>query len=234
MARISDVSRKTSETDITIKMNLDGTGKYNISTGVNFFNHMLESFSKHSMIDLDVDASGDIEIDDHHTIEDVGILLGEAFLQAIGDKKGIKRMAHAMVPMDESIATVAIDISGRSYCNMNLDFKNEKIGDMTSDVVIHFFESFAGSAKLNIYGTVEGANDHHKAEAIFKAFAKSLGIKDRLSRRFQIQKNYAAAFQNMYMVVYQNSNFQSLLVMWAEIHYYSKILRTQENFLTEI
>ena len=174
MTRIADCSRKTSETDITIKMNLDGEGKYNIQTGVNFFNHMLESFSKHSMIDLDVDAEGDIEIDDHHTIEDIGILLGEAFLEAIGDKKGIKRMAHAIVPMDESVATVAVDISGRSYCNMKLDFKNEKIGDMTFDVVIHFFESFSSSAKLNIYGTVEGANDHHKAEAVFKAFAKSI------------------------------------------------------------
>ena len=174
MTRNSNVTRKTSETDIDIKMNLDGSGHYNISTGVNFFNHMLESFSKHSMIDLDIQASGDVEIDDHHTIEDVGILLGEAFSEAIGDKKGIKRMAHAIVPMDESVATVAIDIGGRSYCNMNLDFKNEKIGDMTSDIVIHFFESFAGSAKINIYGTVEGANDNHKAEAVFKAFAKSL------------------------------------------------------------
>lgn len=174
MTRNIYVSRKTSETDINIKMNLDGTGKYNISTGVNFFNHMLESFSKHSMIDLDVQARGDIEIDDHHTIEDVGILLGEAFNKAIGDKKGIKRMAHAIVPMDESVATIAIDVSGRSYCNMDLKFQNEKIGDMTSDVVIHFFESFAGYAKLNIYGTVEGANDHHKVEAVFKAFAKSI------------------------------------------------------------
>ena len=174
MTRNANVSRKTSETDIRIKMDLDGTGKYSISTGVNFFNHMLESFSKHSMVDLDVQAMGDIEIDDHHTIEDIGILLGEAFNEAIGDKKGIKRMAHAIVPMDDSVATVAIDISGRSYCNMKLDFKNEKIGDMTSDVVIHFFESFASGAKLNIYGTVEGANDHHKAEAVFKAFAKSI------------------------------------------------------------
>ena len=174
MTRNAIVSRKTSETEIDIKMNLDGSGDYNISTGVNFFNHMLESFSKHSMIDLDVQASGDIEIDDHHTIEDVGILLGEAFSEAIGDKKGIKRMAHAIVPMDESVATIAIDISGRSYCNMDIDFKNEKIGDMTSNIVIHFFESFSSSAKVNIYGTAEGANDHHKAEAIFKAFAKSL------------------------------------------------------------
>ena len=174
MSRIADVSRKTSETDISVRMNLDGEGRYDISTGVNFFNHMLESFSKHSMIDLEVNAKGDIEVDDHHTIEDVGIILGEAFLEAIGDKRGIKRMAHAIVPMDESVSTVAIDISGRSYCNMKLDFKNEKIGDMTSDIIIHFFESFASGAKLNIYGTVEGANDHHKAEALFKAFAKSL------------------------------------------------------------
>jgi len=174
MSRMANVERKTSETDIKIKMNLDGVGKYYISTGVNFFNHMLESFSKHSMIDLDVTAIGDIDIDDHHTIEDVGILLGEAFKEAIGEKVGIRRMAHAIVPMDESVATVAIDISGRSYCNMDLDFKNEKIGDMTADIVVHFFESFASSAKLNIYGEVQGVNDHHKCEAIFKAFAKSL------------------------------------------------------------
>ena len=174
MTRTSKVSRKTSETDIEIELNIDGTGKYNIDTGVNFFNHMLESFSKHSFIDLNVKAIGDIEIDDHHTVEDVGILLGEAFLEAIGDKKGIRRMGHAIIPMDDSVATVAIDISGRSYCNMKLDFKNDKIGDLSSDVVVHFFESFASSGKINIYGTCEGANDHHKAEALFKAFAKSL------------------------------------------------------------
>ena len=174
MSRIANVERKTSETEINIKMNLDGEGKYDISTGVNFFNHMLESFSKHSMIDLEVKAIGDIEIDDHHTIEDVGILLGEAFNEAIGDKVGIKRMAHAIVPMDESVATFAIDISGRSYCNLNFQFNNEKIGDMTAAIVVHFFESFASSAKLNIYCEAKGVNDHHKAEAIFKAFAKSL------------------------------------------------------------
>ena len=174
MTRIAKVSRKTSETDINIELDIDGTGKYEIDTGVNFFNHMLESFSKHSFIDLKVKAIGDIEIDDHHTVEDVGILLGEAFANAIGDKKGIRRMGHAIVPMDDSVATVAIDISGRSYCNMDLKFKNDKIGDLSSDVIIHFFESFASSGKINIYGTCEGANDHHKAEALFKAFAKSL------------------------------------------------------------
>lgn len=174
MMRTAELTRKTSETDIEIELDIDGTGKYEIDTGVNFFNHMLESFSRHSFIDLKVKAVGDIEIDDHHTIEDTGILLGEAFLKAIGDKKGIRRMGHAIVPMDDSVATVAIDISGRSYCNMNLEFKNDKIGDMTADIISHFFESFASSAKINIYGTVEGSNDHHKAEAIFKAFAKSI------------------------------------------------------------
>ena len=174
MTRTAKVARKTSETDIEIELDIDGTGKYEIDTGVNFFNHMLESFSRHSLIDLKVKAAGDIKIDDHHTIEDTGILLGEAFLKAIGDKKGIRRMGHAIVPMDDSVATVAIDISGRSYCNMDLEFKNDKIGDMTADIVVHFFESFASSAKINIYGTVEGSNDHHKAEAVFKAFAKSV------------------------------------------------------------
>jgi imidazoleglycerol-phosphate dehydratase len=174
MMRTAELTRKTSETDIEIELDIDGTGKYEIDTGVNFFNHMLESFSRHSFIDLKVKAVGDIEIDDHHTIEDTGILLGEAFLKAIGDKKGIRRMGHAIVPMDDSVATVAIDISGRGYCNMNLEFKNDKIGDMTADILVHFFESFASSAKINIYGTVEGSNDHHNAEAIFKAFAKSI------------------------------------------------------------
>ncbi|MDR0900432.1 MAG: imidazoleglycerol-phosphate dehydratase HisB [Methanobrevibacter sp.] len=172
--RIAKVSRKTSETDIKIKFNIDGEGIYNINTGINFFNHMLESFAKHSMFDLDIEAIGDIDIDDHHTVEDVGILLGESFLKAIGDKKGIKRMSHAIVPMDDSLAIVAIDISGRSYFEKDFSFNNDKIGDMTSDTIAHFFESFASSGKVNINIRAEGSNDHHEAEAIFKAFAKSL------------------------------------------------------------
>ena len=172
--RIAEVSRKTSETDIKIKIDLDGNGEYNINTGINFFNHMLDSFAKHGMFDLDIEAIGDIDIDDHHTVEDVGILLGEGFLKAIGDKKGIKRMSHAMVPMDDSLATVAVDISGRSYLSTNFEFNNAKIGDMTSDTIIHFFESFTSYAKVNISIEAKGSNDHHKAEAIFKAFAKAL------------------------------------------------------------
>ncbi len=174
MERTAKVNRKTSETDINIELNIDGEGNYDIDTGINFFNHMLESFSKHSYMDLKIKAIGDIEVDDHHTVEDIGILLGTAFNKAVGDKKGIRRMADATIPMDDSVAKIAIDISGRNYCNMDLKFKNDKIGDMTSDIIIHFFESFASSAKINIYGTVKGTNDHHKAEALFKAFAKSL------------------------------------------------------------
>lgn len=174
MARKSKLKRETSETDIEIELNIDGEGNYNIDTGLYFLNHMLESFSRHSFIDLNVKSKGDIEVDDHHTVEDVGILLGETFKEAIGDKKGIKRMADATVPMDDSIATVAIDISGRSYCNMDVDFTNEKIGDISSQNIIHFFESFANSAKINFYAKVSGFNDHHKAESLFKAFAKSL------------------------------------------------------------
>lgn len=174
MSRVADVSRNTSETQIKVKLNIDGTGKHNIQTGINFFNHMLESFSKHSRMDVEITANGDIEVDDHHTVEDVGILLGEAFNMAIGDKKGIKRMSDATVPMDESVATVAVDISGRSYCNMDIPFKNEKIGDLTSDVILHFFDSFSSSAKINIYGSSKGFNDHHMAEATFKAFAKAI------------------------------------------------------------
>ncbi len=172
--RIAKLSRKTSETDIKMRLNLDGKGIYNINTGINFFNHMLESFSKHSFFDLDIEAIGDIDVDDHHTVEDIGILLGESFLKAIGDKKGIKRMSHSIIPMDDSIAMIAIDISGRSYAKMDFSFENSKIGDMTSNNIKHFFESFASTGKLNINIQASGSNDHHEAEAIFKAFAKSL------------------------------------------------------------
>ena len=174
MKRTATIKRKTNETDIKIKINIDGEGKYKINTGIKFFDHMLETLSKHSYMDLNITATGDLEVDDHHTVEDVGIVLGEAFNKAIGNKKGIRRMSDATIPMDDSEAKVAIDISGRSYCNMNLNFQNEKIGDLTSDIIIHFFESFATSAKINIYGKTEGSNDHHKAEALFKALAKSL------------------------------------------------------------
>ncbi len=172
--RKKTMSRKTSETDIKISFDIDGNGQSDIETGIEFFNHMLNSFAKHGFFDLEVKAIGDIGVDDHHTIEDVGILLGEVYNGAIGNKKGIKRMAHAIVPMDDALATVAVDISGRSYSVLNFEFKKSKVGDLSTENVEHFFESFANSAKININANVEGDNDHHKIEALFKSFARSL------------------------------------------------------------
>jgi imidazoleglycerol phosphate dehydratase HisB len=174
MNRKKRLKRKTSETDIEISLDLDGEGKFQINTGIEFFDHMLDSFAKHGFFDLEVDAKGDTGVDDHHTVEDVGILLGEGFKEALGDKKGIKRMSHAMIPMDDALATVAVDISGRSYAVLDLKFKKAKVGDLSTENVEHFFESFANSARININARVEGENDHHKIEALFKAFAKAL------------------------------------------------------------
>jgi imidazoleglycerol phosphate dehydratase HisB len=172
--RKKTLSRKTSETDIKISLDLDGEGLFKVDTGIEFFNHMLDSFAKHSFFNLEVNAKGDTGVDDHHTVEDVGILLGEVYNEAIGDKKGIKRMAHAIVPMDDSLATVAVDISGRSYSVLNIKFKKPKVGDLSTENVEHFFESFANSAKININAKVDGDNDHHKIEALFKSFARAL------------------------------------------------------------
>jgi imidazoleglycerol-phosphate dehydratase len=166
--------RETSETNIKITFNLDGKGQFNISTGIEFFDHMLNSFAKHGFFDLEVMAKGDTGVDDHHTVEDVGILLGTIFKDTIGDKKGIKRMAHAIVPMDDALATVAVDISGRSYSVLNFEFKKPRVGDLSTENVEHFFESFANSAMININAKVEGDNDHHKIEALFKSFAIAL------------------------------------------------------------
>ncbi len=177
--RKKTMNRKTSETDITITMNLDGNGNYSVDTGIEFFDHMLNSFAKHGFLDLNVTAKGDTGVDDHHTVEDVGILLGETFKEAIGDKIGIKRFAHAIIPMDDALATIAVDISGRSYSMLNFEFKKPKVGDMSTENVEHFFESFSNSAKININAKVEGENDHHKIEALFKAFARA--IKDASS-----------------------------------------------------
>jgi imidazoleglycerol phosphate dehydratase HisB len=172
--RKKTLSRTTSETDIKITLDLDGEGLFKVDTGIEFFNHMLDSFAKHGFFNLEVNAKGDTGVDDHHTVEDVGILLGEVYNEAIGDKKGIKRMAHAIVPMDDALATVAVDISGRSYSVLNVEFKKPKVGDLSTENVEHFFESFANSAKININAKVDGENDHHKIEALFKSFARAL------------------------------------------------------------
>jgi imidazoleglycerol-phosphate dehydratase len=181
--RKNNLYRKTSETEIEISLNLDGTGKYDVQTGVEFFDHMLESFARHGFFDLAVKASGDVSVDDHHTVEDVGILLGEVFNSAVGDKKGIRRISHSIVPMDEALARVAVDISGRNYCVMNMQFTQLKVGELSTENVEHFLESFASSARININAKVEGENDHHQIEALFKALARAL--KDAL----QIEHN---------------------------------------------
>lgn len=174
MKRESKIQRKTSETSIIIELDLDGTGQYQVETGIQFFNHMLESFTRHSLFDLKVEAHGDIEIDDHHTVEDVGIALGEALQEALGNKKGIRRMAHALVPMDESLAMVAVDLSGRSYTVLDLNFHQDKVGDLSTENVGHFLESLAQTGKINLHARCEGENDHHQVEAIFKAMARAL------------------------------------------------------------
>jgi len=180
MNRKKILQRKTNETNIQISFNLDGKGQSQINTGIEFFDHMLESFAKHGLFDLEITAKGDTSVDDHHTVEDVGIILGKAFKESLGDKRGIKRMAHSIVPMDDALATVAIDIGGRSYTVLNLMFKKAKVGDLSTENVEHFFESFASTGKININAKVEGENDHHKIEALFKAFATALKDASRI------------------------------------------------------
>ncbi|MBM3308710.1 MAG: imidazoleglycerol-phosphate dehydratase HisB [Candidatus Altiarchaeales archaeon] len=177
MARKSSVKRKTRETSIEISLNLDGAGKGKIKTPLKFLNHMLDSFSRHSSFDLNVKASGDIEVDDHHLVEDMGICLGEALLKALGDKKGIARMAYAIVPMDDSKAVVSVDLSGRPSVKIKLpfsEFQEKKVGDVSKENIEHFLESFAINGRFNLNIDVEGRNDHHKVEACFKALAKAM------------------------------------------------------------
>ena len=171
--RRAKVNRNTSETKISVEVNLDGSGKSDISTGLGFFDHMLEQISRHGNIDLIIKADGDLHIDEHHTIEDVGITLGEAFARALGRKKGIERYGF-LLPMDDSLAQVAIDFGGRPWLVWAVDFKREFIGDMPTDMFMHFFKSFSDSAKCNLNIKAEGDNEHHKIEAIFKAFARSI------------------------------------------------------------
>ncbi|MEE1944922.1 bifunctional histidinol-phosphatase/imidazoleglycerol-phosphate dehydratase HisB [Pedobacter sp. KR3-3] len=172
-ARKVSHQRKTNETDISIALDLDGTGKANIHTGLNFFDHMLDQIARHGGMDLEIIAKGDLHIDEHHTIEDTGIALGEAFAQAIGNKLGIERYGFCL-PMDDCLAQVAIDFGGRSWIVWEADFKREKVGDMPTEMFFHFFKSFSDAAKCNLNIKAEGDNEHHKIEAIFKAFAKAI------------------------------------------------------------
>ncbi len=165
--------RNTNETKIEVKINLDGSGKAEIKTGLGFFDHMLDQIAKHGNIDLSIECNGDLHIDEHHTIEDVGISLGEAIAKALGDKRGIERYAFVL-PMDECLAQVAIDFGGRNWIVWDAEFKREKIGEMPTEMFFHFFKSFSDAAKCNLNIKVEGDNEHHKIESIFKAFAKCI------------------------------------------------------------
>lgn len=175
MARISQVKRKTNETDITVKLDLDGSGKADIKTGIGFFDHMLEQLAKHSLTDITIKTKGDLHIDAHHTVEDTGLALGQALAEAAGDKKGIRRYGHAYVPMDEALARAALDFSGRPYLVFNLDFTREFLGEMDTELFDEFFRAFSQKAGLTLHiGVLHGANNHHMIEAVFKAVAKAM------------------------------------------------------------
>jgi imidazoleglycerol-phosphate dehydratase/histidinol-phosphatase len=182
LKRKTVVSRNTKETKISVKLNLDGSGKSKIKTGIGFFDHMLEQIARHANLDLQISVKGDLQIDEHHTVEDSGIALGEAIRKALGDKKGIQRYGF-FIPMDDSVAVCTIDLGGRSYLNFNCKFKREKVGEFPTELTKEFFRALADSMKANIYIKAKGENDHHKIESIFKAFAKSLNEAARFDER---------------------------------------------------
>jgi len=171
--RTASVRRTTKETDIDISLNLDGTGKCDISTGLGFFDHMLEQIGKHGSIDLRIHVKGDLNVDEHHTIEDTGIALGECIAKALGDKRGIERYGYTL-PMDDCLCQVALDFGGRAWLVWDAEFKREKVGDMPTEMFLHFFKSFSDAARMNLNIKAEGENEHHKIEGIFKALARSI------------------------------------------------------------
>ena len=172
--RTAAIQRQTSETDVAIQLNLDGTGQHEIGTGIGFLDHMLTAVAVHGLFDLTVKATGDLHIDAHHTIEDTAIVLGRAFDEALGERQGINRVGHAYAPMDEALGFVALDFSGRPYTVFQAEWATPAIGQFPTDLVEHFFESFAVHARLTLHARVDGRNDHHKAEALFKALARAL------------------------------------------------------------
>lgn len=175
--RVGKVSRTTKETDISLSINLDGQGKNRIDTGIPFFDHMLDGFARHGLFDLDVSVKGDVEVDSHHTIEDTGIVLGEAIAQALGNKKGIKRYGFFILPMDETLALGAVDLSGRPYLNYQAEFTVPRLGEMDTEMVREFFYAVSYSAAMNLHLKImDAGNNHHMAEALFKAFGKALDM----------------------------------------------------------
>ena len=173
--RIAEVSRNTAETQIVVKLNLDGTGKASLSTGIGFFDHMLDQIARHGLIDLDIQCVGDLHIDGHHTVEDVGITLGQAVAKAVGDKKGLRRYGHAYVPLDEALSRVVVDFSGRPGLEMHVPFKSGMIGTFDSQLAYEFFQGFVNHAFVTLHiDNLRGDNSHHQAETVFKAFARAL------------------------------------------------------------
>lgn len=186
--RTSTIKRNTEETKIELSLNLDGKGESKIDTGCGFFDHMLTLFSKHSKIDLEVTCKGDVNVDYHHTVEDIGIVLGKALLEALGDKKGINRYADTILPMDESLILTALDISGRSYLGFDVVFPTEKIGDFDTELVEEFFMALTRCAEITLHiKKMAGENSHHIAEGIFKSFARSLRVAVALDENFKDQ-----------------------------------------------
>ena len=175
LPRTAEVSRNTAETKITVKLNLDGTGQANLSTGIGFFDHMLDQIARHGLIDLDIQCVGDLHIDGHHTVEDVGITLGQAVAKAVGDKKGLRRYGHAYVPLDEALSRVVVDFSGRPGLEMHVPFKSGMIGTFDSQLAFEFFQGFVNHAFVTLHiDNLRGENSHHQAETVFKAFARAL------------------------------------------------------------
>ncbi|MDY6912092.1 MAG: imidazoleglycerol-phosphate dehydratase HisB [Chloroflexota bacterium] len=184
--RVAVVNRKTKETEINLELRIDGSGLCEIETGVGMFDHMLEQLARHGRFDITVQAKGDLHIDEHHTVEDVGMVLGQAFAQALGERKGIVRMGHAIVPMDEALALVAVDLSGRGHAAVEVSFDKEYINEMPTDLIKHFLESFAIEGRLNLHvKLLAGEIDHHKSEAVFKALARALDDATKIDERIE-------------------------------------------------
>lgn len=182
--RNAEVNRNTLETKIAVAINLDGTGVSRLNSGVGFFDHMLDQIARHGMMDINVECQGDLHIDAHHTVEDVGIALGQAFSKALGDKKGIRRYAHAYVPLDEALSRVVLDISGRPGLDFNVEFTRERIGEFDVDLVREFFQGFVNHAAITLHiDNLKGLNAHHQAETIFKAFGRALRVAVELDPR---------------------------------------------------
>jgi imidazoleglycerol-phosphate dehydratase len=182
--RIAQVVRETKETRVTVGLDIDGSGKSSAKTGIGMLDHLVEQIGKHGLFDLRVEASGDLHVDEHHTVEDVGIAIGQAFDQALGDRRGIVRMADALVPLDEALASVAVDISGRPFCSVEAHWTLDRIGELPSSLVEHLLGAFATEAKLTLHARVlKGENDHHRAEAMCKALGRALCAATRIDPR---------------------------------------------------